>query len=436
MANKAIKTNGYLIVKSDKDANSLTESIIKLMRYRRYSKIVSKKISKDSILSYFSINSQEQESNILIHGRVFDFYNSIKKILNLCEKIKTGSDRFFAQDVEGDFSLTVLEDDELLAFRSPTCSKPLYFSSNKNHFILSSDPYPLKFYNLVYEPIPPASFFYIDFSKNIFFLKKYYEYNSLKIVDLDDALNFLNSALKYSIEKNLNGISEVAIAFSGGIDSTLLAKLISVRGITPHLITFCLKDSYDYINSEKVSSLLSLELKKIDLTKEGLVEKISFLSKIFGKENLMNLSIALLLNMVAEKALNSGFQNLVVGQGSDELFGGYKRYLSYAREGYNVNEILRKDFEKLQSTDISRDDVSISMYCEPIFPYINNKVAEVALSLPLKYKIDVEKSERKIILRLLAKELGLPPEVYNMQKKAMQYSSGIQKLVSKIIYSL
>ncbi|MEM4139784.1 MAG: asparagine synthase-related protein, partial [Nitrososphaeria archaeon] len=158
-----------------------------------------------------------------------------------------------------------------------------------------------------------------------------------------------------------------------------------------------------------------------------------FLSKIFGKENLMNLSIALLLNMVAEEASNSGFQNLVVGQGSDELFGGYKRYVSYAKEGYDINEILRKDFEKLQSTDISRDEVSISMYCEPIFPYINNRVAEVAFSIPLKYKIDVERDERKIVLRLLAKELGLPSEICNMQKKAMQYSSGIQKLLSKII---
>lgn len=402
------------------------------MQYRKCSKIVSKKISKDSLLSYFSLN-QEHESNLLIHGRAFNFYSTIKDILDFYEKIKMGSDDFFTQGIEGDFSLIMLENDEILAFRSPTSSKPLYFSNYISNFILSSDPYPLKFYNLAYEPVPPASFLYINFSKKIFLCKKYYEPQILKIDSLDEALNFLNSALKFSIEKSFNGVNNVAVAFSGGLDSALLAKLISEHGVKPHLITLCLKNSYDYVNSEKVSSLLSLELKRIEVVKESLIEKARFLSKIFGKENLMNLSIALLLNKVAEEASNSGFQNLVVGQGSDELFGGYKKYVSYAREGYDVNEILRKDFEKLQSTDISRDDVSISMYCEPIFPYINNRVAEVAFSIPLKYKIDVERNERKIVLRLLAKELGLSSEVYNMQKKAMQYSSGIQKLLSKII---
>lgn len=432
MVNKAIRTNGYLIVKSDNDIDGVAASIIKRIQYRKHSKIVLKKVAKNLILSYFSLD-QEQESNILVHGRVFDFYNSIKRILEFYERIKIDSNEILTENIEGDFSLIVLENDELLALRSPTCSKPLYFSNGKNYFILSSDPYPLKFYNLACEPIPSASFLYVNFPKNIFLCKKYYEYHRLKIDNLDEALIFLNSALKYSIEKNFNGTHDVVIAFSGGIDSTLLAKLINIHGIKPHLITLCLRGSYDYINSERVSSTLSFELKRIEAVKEVLVEKARFLRKIFGNENLMNLSIALLLNMVAEEALNSGFQNLVVGQGSDELFGGYRRYVSYAREGYDVNEILRKDFEKLQSTDISRDEVSISMYCEPIFPYINNKVAEVAFSLPLKHKIDVEKGERKIILRLLAKELGLPPEVYNMQKKALQYSSGIQKLLSKII---
>lgn len=431
MVDKAIRTNGYLFVKSDNDVHSLANSIIRQTQYRRCSEIVLKKISKDSLLSYFSLD-QEHESNILIHGRAFDFYSTIKGILDFYEKIKMGSDDFSTQGIEGDFSLVVLGDDEIFAFRSPTSSKTLYFSNYGNNFILSSDPYPLKFYNLVYEPVPPASFLYVNFSKKIL-CKKYYEPQILKIDSLDEALNFLNSALKYSIEKYFDSISDVAIAFSGGIDSALLAKLISDHGIKPHLITLCSKGSYDYINSEKVSSLLSLELKRIEVVKEGLIGKARFLSKIFGKENLMNLSIALLLNMVAEEASNSGFQNLVVGQGSDELFGGYKRYVSYAKEGYDINEILRKDFEKLQSTDISRDEVSISMYCEPIFPYINNRVAEVAFSIPLKYKIDVERDERKIVLRLLAKELGLPSEICNMQKKAMQYSSGIQKLLSKII---
>ncbi|MEM3806783.1 MAG: hypothetical protein QW310_03260, partial [Thermoproteota archaeon] len=214
MVDKAIRTNGYLFVKSDNDVHSLANSIIRQTQYRRCSEIVLKKISKDSLLSYFSLD-QEHESNILIHGRAFDFYSTIKGILDFYEKIKMGSDDFSTQGIEGDFSLVVLGDDEIFAFRSPTSSKTLYFSNYGNNFILSSDPYPLKFYNLVYEPVPPASFLYVNFSKKIL-CKKYYEPQILKIDSLDEALNFLNSALKYSIEKYFDSISDVAIAFSGG----------------------------------------------------------------------------------------------------------------------------------------------------------------------------------------------------------------------------
>jgi len=41
------------------------------------------------------------------------------------------------------------------------------------------------------------------------------------------------------------------------------------------------------------------------------------------------------------------------------------------------------------------------------------------------------KGDRKVILRSVAKELGLVEEIYLHPKKAMQYSSGIQKLLSK-----
>ncbi|MBC7090518.1 MAG: asparagine synthetase B [Nitrososphaeria archaeon] len=431
MVQHTAKTNGYLIVKGEEDVKSLVENIIKHTLYRKHLKLVSLDHIRNTILAYLSLD-WEPESNILIHGRFFDHQNSIKSILNFYENIKDGYDRIFPQEIDGDFSFAIFDDDKIFALRSPASSKPLYFSSGKKHFILSSDPYSLRSNGLDCQPLQPSTYLYVNFSRNILLCKRYYDYNFIEIESVDGALNLLSSALKYSLEKNLDEVKNVAIAFSGGLDSSIVAKLALLLNLRPYLITVCLKKSHDYIHSEKVSSLLSLEHKIIELDEERLALKARLLSKIIGRENLMNLSIAIILNSVAEEASSAGFQNLVIGQGADELFGGYKKYVSFAERGYDVNKILKYDFEKLQSIDISRDDASTAMYCEPVFPYINRRVAEAAFSIPIKYKINFEKDERKIVLRKLAMELDLPQEAYGSQKKAMQYSSGVQKALAKL----
>lgn len=431
MVQHTAKTNGYLIVKGEDGVKDLAEKIIKHTLYRKHLKPISLDYVKNTILAYLSLD-QESESNILVHGRLFDHQNNVKKILNFYESIRDGFDKEFPGEIDGDFSLTIFDDDKIFALRSPSSSKPLYFSAGKKHFILSSDPYSLRSNSLDYQPIPPSTYLYVNFSKNILLCKRYYEHNFIEIGSIDDAVSFLHSALKYSLEKNLDGVENVALAFSGGLDSSIIAKLAHLNNIRLHLITVCLKNSHDYIHSEKVSSLLSFEHQRIELDEDRLALKARLLSKIIGRENLMNLSIAIILNSVAEEAFRAGLQYLVIGQGADELFGGYKRYVSFAKQGHDVDKILRYDFEKLQSIDISRDDASTSMYCEPVFPYINRRVADVAFSIPIKYKINVENDERKIVLRRLAKELGLPQEVYGIQKKAMQYSSGVQKALAKL----
>jgi len=423
------KTNGYLIVRGE-SVQGLADSLIKLMWYRRRSKLVSKCL-KDSILAYLSLD-EDVDSFAVVHGKLFDHVSNFEKIIRFYENVKGGSDKITLQEVDGDFSLAIFAEDEVFAIRSPASSKTLYFFVDKRNFVLSSDPYPLKSNNLICQPIPPAHFLYVNFSKGLLLCKKYYENNPVEVERLEDAVGSLNSAIKYSLEKNLSGFKDAAVAFSGGIDSIILAKLLSLFDIRLHLITVCLKDSHDYTYSEKASSLLSIEHHRIVLDEGKLASKARSLSKIIGGDNLMNLSISIVLNVAAEEASKAGFKNLVVGQGADELFGGYRKYTLYAKRGCSLNEILKRDFERLQSLEISRDEVSVAMYCEPIFPYVNRRVAEAAFSTPMKYKIDVENDERKVVLRMLAKELGLPKEVYGKQKKAMQYSSGVQKVLAKL----
>jgi asparagine synthase (glutamine-hydrolysing) len=58
-------------------------------------------------------------------------------------------------------------------------------------------------------------------------------------------------------------------------------------------------------------------------------------------------------------------------------------------------------------------------------PYLDKAVVKSALQVPVEFKVN--NGERKIILKKVAMELGLPVELVEKEKKAAQYSSGIIK---------
>ena len=56
------------------------------------------------------------------------------------------------------------------------------------------------------------------------------------------------------------------------------------------------------------------------------------------------------------------------------------------------------------------------------------------LQLPAEYKIRIENSKfiRKHILRLVAKDLDILPQIYNRPKLAAQYGAGTQKALDQL----
>ena len=65
-------------------------------------------------------------------------------------------------------------------------------------------------------------------------------------------------------------------------------------------------------------------------------------------------------------------------------------------------------------------------------PYTDRNIVEFTLKLPLHYLLSHESGERKIILRRLAKKIGLPDVVSNKPKNAAQYSSGVSKAMNTL----
>jgi asparagine synthase (glutamine-hydrolysing) len=119
----------------------------------------------------------------------------------------------------------------------------------------------------------------------------------------------------------------------------------------------------------------------------------------------------------------------LTGQGADELFAGYSRYLRMSKTKLEA-ELLR-DISNIGEANLQRDDsVSMANSIELRLPYMDSDVIGIALALPINLKIN--NGRRKYILKSIAKKMGLPEPIINKSKKAIQYSSGVEKAIRSL----
>jgi asparagine synthase (glutamine-hydrolysing) len=66
-------------------------------------------------------------------------------------------------------------------------------------------------------------------------------------------------------------------------------------------------------------------------------------------------------------------------------------------------------------------------------PFVTYAMARLALSLPLELKMEPrDNSLRKLVLRRVAKNLGLPHFIINKPKSAIQYTTGVNNAIKRI----
>ncbi|NIM97955.1 MAG: asparagine synthetase B, partial [candidate division Zixibacteria bacterium] len=118
------------------------------------------------------------------------------------------------------------------------------------------------------------------------------------------------------------------------------------------------------------------------------------------------------------------------------LFGGYQRYLRvYARSGAAaVREAMHRDTLLSYEMNLQRDNQVCSFHrMELRLPFLDREVVRFSLSLPVNLKIaSAEDHLRKRVSRRAAQNLDVPFFIANKPKKAIQYTTGVDKALRRL----
>ena len=241
----------------------------------------------------------------------------------------------------------------------------------------------------------------------------------------------LNNAFESAVLKTTSEIKQAAVLFSGGVDSSLIAKVVAEKIPDTTLYTAGMQDSRDIAEAKTSAEKLGLNLKTAAISESDLLRYLQKVKQILKNADFLQLQIAVPLYIAMEKIQEDAHRVVFCGQGADELFCGYDIFKRILREkGYAaVQEEILSKIENMRERNLERDfAVAEHFNLELRVPFLEQNFMKIALAISPELKISSPEDEkRKLILRELALQNGIPQEIAYMKKRSIQYGSGMSR---------
>jgi len=286
--------------------------------------------------------------------------------------------------LNGMFAFAIYDGESLFLARDIAGEKPLYYAEGGDgSFRFASE---AKALNFACQELLPAHTARYSFATRTLVIRKWWAFvPHERDISLEDAVNELDLLLQNAVTIRTRSDVDYGLYFSSGIDSTLISTYHDFK----HRFTY--KDG-DY--AQEFKEIFPKILWHLDYP-------VSTFSP-FG------------LWKLAEQARNEDVKVILSGEGADELFGGYVRYVPnefnrLARKRFPsytglfpYRDMLWEEFngnmrELLRMGDRMASAWGIENRC----PFLDRRIIEFAFSLPQELKISG--FETKIVLRELLK---------------------------------
>ena len=379
---------------------------------------------------------------VVFEGRLFPSPNlpdlpEVKEIVGKLASNPLRNAGSILESCEGSYVFAVADFNKIIAGRDVFGETPLYYGENDTVCAVASERKAL--WKMGLEDVrsfPPGQLAVMDSQGFSFHPVKELRMPPKETVDMETAARALQLLLLESTRKRVSDLEAVAVAFSGGVDSSVVAVLAENVGLDVQLVSVGLEGQREVMFAEEAAEALGLPLHLQTYTVNELEETLAEALWLIEEPHSVNACIAVPFYWTAETASKLGYPVLLAGQGADELFGGYQRYITeYSRSGAEaVEQKMFHDIENAYRANFQRDNQVCAYHgVELRLPFIDRNVVDFALRLPLRLKLNsVEDRLRKRVLRRVARNLDIPSFMADKPKKAIQYTTGVTKALQHL----
>jgi len=301
----------------------------------------------------------------------YDFSSESDSEVLIAAYLKWGLD--FVQHLTGMFAIALKDGDDLYLFRDRFGKKPLYFISESNRFIFASEIKGLKpflssiemnndaliSYLTFLAPTPPHSFYEgihkLEASHFLhvrdFKCKQHLYYSPLHVTpslhtNHTEVITSLDTLVESAITQRLDADVPIASLLSGGIDSALIAAIAKKNGTNLDTFTLGYKEfkNYDERDNAAISAQeIGLNNRAIEINQDDYIDAID---KVFdAMDEPINDPASIPLYLLFENIKKEGYKVVLSGEGSDELFLGYRQYFEYL-DIEKASSLLHKNWLK------------------------------------------------------------------------------------------
>jgi len=250
--------------------------------------------------------------------------------------------------------------------------------------------------------------------------------DSIKSKTVPSTKEELKDALVNAVKK-LIPKEKFGIFFSGGVDSSFIAMVCKQAGADFVCYSVGMHGAPDLEWAEKASHALDLNWKKKEFTLEEAEALFKRTAKIWETPDVLKLGVGSVEVAVIEMAKEDGIKVLFGGLGSEEIFAGYERHA----KSTDKHEECWNGLKSMWHRDLERDIPLANHFgIKALTPFLDEDLIRVAMGIDISKKINEE--QKKIILREIAQELGLPKDFAWRKKKAAQYGSWFDKALTKL----
>lgn len=342
-----------------------------------------------------TINVEPENVSVVMDGSLYgktnQKRNDIETLGNLYDQYGIDCLKY----INGDYSFVLYDHMKNVLFGAVDRIgiKPLFYFYGEDGFEFCSNLFPLCigndyqidsysrqcYFAMQYIPAPfsifkelrklkAGEYFLYDLSTKQLKIEKYWDLydNTSEFVaprKYEEAVEIAEQLIKESINQRMSNCGRKAVLLSGGIDSSLISKYVfeENNSVEAYSVSFSEKGFDESYYAEKVAQCIGVKHHKILFSSADAIKIIDGLQKYYDEP--MGDASAIPSSYICQMVSK---ENDVVlgGDGGDEVFFGYPRYLRYNRRAwiYSLPMPLRKSlafFMKIGGFE--REEISLKM---------------------------------------------------------------------------